>query len=97
MVYVVTEPCFECKYTDCVCVCPVDCFYEGESMLYIHPGECIDCCACCPECPPQAIFPGEDVPEVWQDYTELNAEMAPQCPQIKEKKDPQMGEGCVDS
>ena len=51
MTHVVAEPCFNCKYTDCVVVCPVECFYEGESMLYIHPDECIDCEACIPECP----------------------------------------------
>ena len=56
MTHVVAEPCFACKYTDCVVVCPVECFYEGEKMLYIHPDECIDCEACVPECPVEAIF-----------------------------------------
>ena len=56
MTHVVAKPCFACKYTDCVVVCPVECFYEGEQMLYIHPDECIDCEACVPECPVDAIF-----------------------------------------
>jgi len=88
MAMVVTEPCFGCKYTDCVTVCPADCFYEGESMLFIHPDECIDCGACVPECPPQAIYYEDDVPEKWRDYIALNREMAPQCPNITEKKAP---------
>lgn len=66
MTMVVTEPCFGCKFADCVTVCPAECFYEGESMLFIHPEECIDCGACVPECPPQAIFHESDVPEKWR-------------------------------
>ncbi|MFK7820886.1 MAG: 4Fe-4S binding protein [Planctomycetaceae bacterium] len=85
---VITEPCFNCKYTDCVVVCPVDCFYEGESMLFIHPDECIDCGACAPECPTEAIFSMEEVPEKWAEYIQLNAEMAPKCPNITERKPP---------
>ena len=69
MTHVVAEPCFNCKYTDCVVVCPVECFYEGESMLYIHPDECIDCEACVPECPVEAIFHEDNLPEEWKDYT----------------------------
>ena len=57
MTYVVTEACIKCKYMDCVEVCPVDCFYEGENMLVINPDECIDCGVCEPECPPEAILP----------------------------------------
>ena len=87
MTHVVCEPCFACKYTDCVVVCPVACFYEGEKMLYIHPDECIDCEACVPECPVEAIFHEDNVPEEWKDFTALNAEMAPQCPNITEKKE----------
>ena len=75
MAYVVTEPCFNCKYTDCVVVCPCDCFHEGESMLFINPAECIDCDACMSECPVEAIFPDHQVPKQWQEYIELNAEM----------------------
>ncbi|RPI84370.1 MAG: ferredoxin family protein [Planctomycetaceae bacterium] len=95
MAHVVAEPCFGCKYTDCVVVCPVECFYEGEQMLYIHPEECIDCEACVPECPVEAIFHEDNLPnddeKPWGPYKELNAEMAPQCPVIKEKKEPLAG------
>jgi ferredoxin len=85
MTHVVCEPCFGCKYTDCVVVCPVECFYEGDKILYIHPDECIDCEACVPECPVEAIFHEDNVPEQWKPFTELNAEMASQCPVITEK------------
>ncbi len=88
MTHVVAEPCFGCKYTDCVVVCPVECFYEGEQMLYIHPAECIDCDACVPECPVEAIFNEDDLKEEWRPFIELNAEMALKCPQITEKKEP---------
>ena len=74
MTYVVTEACIKCKYTDCVEVCPVDCFYEGAQMLYIHPEECIDCEACVPECPVEAIFADVDVPPRWSGFVVLNAE-----------------------
>ena len=93
MTHVVAEPCFGCKYTDCVVVCPVECFYEGEKMLYIHPDECIDCEACVPECPVEAIFHEDNLPEEWKDFTALNAEMAPQCEVITEKKEPLVGGG----
>ncbi len=69
MTHVVCEPCFGCKYTDCVVVCPVECFYEGEKILYIHPDECIDCEACVPECPVEAIFHEDNVPEEWKPFT----------------------------
>jgi ferredoxin len=62
MTYVVTDACIKCKYTDCVEVCPVDCFYEGENFLVINPDECIDCGACVPECPAEAIYLDDDVP-----------------------------------
>lgn len=88
MTHVVAEPCFNCKYTDCVTVCPVECFYEGEAMLFIHPDECIDCEACVPECPPAAIFHEDNLPAEWADYKVLNAEMSPNCPVITERKDP---------
>ena len=68
MAYVVTEPCFGCKYTDCVVVCPCDCFREGEQMLFIDPDECIDCDACKAECPVEAIFHEDDVPEAWKEF-----------------------------
>ena len=86
MTHVVAEPCFNCKYTDCVVVCPVECFYEGEAILFIHPEECIDCEACVPECPVAAIFHEDNLPAEWSDYTALNAEMASQCPVITEQK-----------
>ncbi|SLN10258.1 ferredoxin FdxA [Oceanibacterium hippocampi] len=76
MTYVVTDPCIKCKYMDCVEVCPVDCFYEGENMLVIHPDECIDCGVCEPECPPEAIIPDtEGDVDVWvernREYSEI--------------------------
>ena len=74
MAYVVAEPCIRCKYTDCVEVCPVDCFYEGPNFLVIHPDECIDCGACEPVCPVEAIYYEDDVPEQWADYYRANVE-----------------------
>ena len=72
MPYVVAEPCINCKHTDCVEVCPVDCFYEGPNFLVIHPEECIDCNACVPVCPVEAIFPDDELPEKWEHYTQWN-------------------------
>jgi ferredoxin len=97
MAYVVTEPCFGCKYSDCVVVCPCDCFHEGESMLFIDPDPCIDCDACRSECPVEAIYPDHAVPEEWRDYIALNAEMAPKCPSIYDRKAPLGGSGCASS
>ena len=74
MAYVVADPCVKCKYTDCVAVCPVDCFYEGKNSIAIHPDECIDCGACAPECPVSAIFPLEDVPDQWKSFIKRNAD-----------------------
>ena len=88
MTHVVCQACFGCKYTDCVVVCPVECFYEGEQMLYIHPEECIDCEACVPECPVEAIFLDENVPEGQEDFTALNAELSLTTPVITEQKEP---------
>lgn len=73
MAYIVGDPCVKCKYTDCVAVCPVDCFYEGENTLVIHPDECIDCGACEPECPTTAIYEESALPESWAPYIEINA------------------------
>lgn len=73
MAYVVADPCVKCKYTDCVAVCPVDCFYEGENALVINPDECIDCGACEPECPTEAIFEESDLPDEWSVYIDINA------------------------
>lgn len=88
MTHVVCEPCNNCKYTDCVAVCPVECFHEDATILYIDPEECIDCGLCIPECPVEAIFADSDVPEKWQEWTELNAEKAPDLPVITEQQDP---------
>ena len=88
MAYVVADPCVKCKYTDCVAVCPVDCFYEGKNSLAIHPDECIDCGACEPVCPTKAIFPEDDLPEEWKEFTALNAELAHKWPNINKQKDP---------
>ncbi len=83
MTYVVTEACIQCKYTDCVEVCPVDCFYEGENMLIINPDECIDCGVCEPECPAEAIVPeSEDVLQ----WLELSKQYADQWPNLTRKK-----------
>ena len=87
MAYIVCEPCLDCKYTDCVEVCPVDCFYEDERMMYIHPDECIDCGACIPECPVEAIFAEADVPEQWKSWIPINYEKGPVSTQITHKKD----------
>ena len=84
MTFVVTEACIKCKYTDCVEVCPVDCFYEGENMLVINPDECIDCGVCEPECPAEAIQPESDKLVKW---IELNREYSAQWPNITSKKD----------
>ena len=83
MTYVVTEACIRCKYTDCVEVCPVDCFYEGENMLVIHPDECIDCGVCEPECPAEAIIPDTDDGD--GKWVELNAKYAAEWPNITQK------------
>ncbi|MFA6240490.1 MAG: ferredoxin FdxA [Candidatus Hydrogenedentales bacterium] len=84
MAHVVAEPCIKCKYTDCVAVCPVDCFHEGANMLTIDPDECIDCGACVDECPVHAIYPEEDLPEKWQHFIALNKELAAEWPVINE-------------
>ncbi len=86
MTFVVTDVCIKCKYTDCVEVCPVDCFYEGENMLVIHPDECIDCGVCEPECPIDAILPDTE-PES-EKWLELNREYSELWPVITVKKDP---------
>ena len=87
MTYIVNEICIKCKTMDCVEVCPVDCFYEGDNMLVIHPDECIDCALCEPECPVDAIFSEDELPEDEQNFLELNAELAEIWPNITEKKD----------
>lgn len=88
MTYVVGDNCIRCKHTDCVEVCPVNCFYEGPNFLVIHPDECIDCGLCVPECPVEAIFAEADVPADQASFLELNAELAQVWPNIGERKDP---------
>ncbi len=87
MTFVVTDNCIRCKYTDCVEVCPVDCFYEGENMLVIHPDECIDCGVCVPECPAEAIFADTD-PEATPEWLALNGKYAALWPNITAQSAP---------
>jgi ferredoxin len=87
MASVITEPCHGCKYTDCVTVCPADCFHEGEHMLFIDPDSCICCEACITECPVEAIYNEQDVPEKWRAYIARNAEGAQRYPLITQKKE----------
>ena len=87
MTFVVTDSCIRCKYTDCVEVCPVDCFREGPNFLVIDPDECIDCNLCVPECPVDAIYADDDVPEDKQAFTALNAELAKKWPVITVMKE----------
>ena len=88
MTYVVTENCIKCKFTDCVDVCPVDCFHEGPNFLVIDPEECIDCTLCVPECPAEAIFAEDDVPEEQRRFIAINAELAKEWPVIVERMEP---------
>jgi|TARA_B100001057_G_scaffold281288_1_gene281629 ferredoxin len=82
MTHIVTESCIKCRYTDCVDVCPVDCFRAGPNFLVIDPDECIDCAVCIPECPVDAIYAEEDVPEDQKDFIDLNAELSKEWPSI---------------
>jgi ferredoxin len=88
MTFVVTENCIKCKYTDCVEVCPVDCFHEGPNFLVIDPDECIDCTLCEPECPINAIYAEDDLPDGQEQFIALNAELSQAWPVITEMKDP---------
>ena len=88
MPFVVTENCIKCKHTDCVEVCPVDCFHEGPNFLVIDPDECIDCALCEAECPAEAIRAEDDVPDEQREFIALNAELAKVWPSITEKKEP---------
>ena len=86
MTFVVTEACIKCKYTDCVDVCPVDCFHEGPNFLVIDPDECIDCTLCEPECPVEAIYSEDELPEGQEIFIQLNAELALSWPVITDVK-----------
>jgi ferredoxin len=88
MTFVVNANCIKCKFTDCVEVCPVDCFHEGPNYLVIDPEECIDCTLCEPECPVEAILSEDDLPEGQEHFLELNAELAKDWPVITEMKPP---------
>jgi ferredoxin len=88
MTHVVLDSCIRCKYTDCVDVCPVDCFREGPNFLVIDPDECIDCAVCIPECPVAAIVPEEDVPGDQLAFIKINADLSRQWPSITKRKPP---------
>ena len=98
MIHVICQPCHDCKYTDCVAVCPVECFYQDDVMLYIDPVDCIDCEACVPECPVEAIFAEANVPAQWAHFTPMNAEKSAALKEgdghITEKQDPKEGPEC---
>ena len=94
MTYVITQPCIDTKDRSCVDVCPVDCIHDDgddDKMLYIDPDECIDCGACEPVCPTKAIFPEDDLPEKWKEFTALNADLSTKWPNINKQKDPLPG------
>jgi len=86
MTHVVTEACIKCRYTDCVDVCPVDCFKQGPNFLVIDPDECIDCAVCIPECPVNAIYPEEDVPEDQKEFIEINSQLSQNWPVITKRQ-----------
>jgi ferredoxin len=98
MAYVICEPCRDCKYTDCVVVCPCDCFYQDDVQLYIDPDECVDCDACVPECPVEAIFSETNVPGTWTRFIQLNAErvsgLKEQGGHITARQEPKEGPDC---
>jgi ferredoxin len=91
MAYVVTQHCVDCKYTDCVTVCPVDAFHQGERMLYINPDTCVNCDACVPACPVEAIYSEENLPASYQQWLQINIEGSRNHPILNQKKDPLPG------
>jgi ferredoxin len=98
MTHTVCQPCYDCKYTDCVAVCPVECFYQDDMMLYIDPNDCIDCEACVPECPVEAIFHDTSVPSQWVQFIQINADrvsvLKPLGGSITERQEPKVGPAC---
>ena len=100
MTHTVCQPCWDCKYTDCVVVCPVECFWQDDKMLYIHPDDCIDCEACVPECPVEAIFVEANVPPQWVSFNAMNATKSRELKDadqghITDKGDAQKGGECA--
>jgi ferredoxin len=91
MTFVVTDNCKGCRFTDCVAVCPVDCFHSDDEMLYIDPEECIDCGACVPECPVEAIYDESQLPQEKQQWLKINAEKSAELPVINEQQEPAPG------
>ena len=100
MTHTVCQPCYDCKYTDCVAVCPVECFWQDEKMLYIDPVDCIDCEACVPECPVEAIYHDASVPLAWTQFIQLNAERVAELKasggKITERQESKLGPQCQD-
>lgn len=96
MTYIVTQHCVDCKYTDCVTVCPVDAFHEGPRTLYINPDTCVNCDACVPACPVEAIYSEENLPSQYQAYIQLNTDGCKDTPVINQKKDPMAGHKTLD-
>ena len=94
MTYVVTEPCVDCKYTDCVAVCPVEAFHEAPDILYVNADTCIDCDACVPECPVEAIYADSSLPEKYVYWLDKNVTEAPKYPVIVNQQSPLIGPNC---
>ena len=96
MSYIVTQHCVDCKYTDCVTVCPVDAFHEGPRMVYINPDTCVNCDACVPACPIEAIFSEENLPSQFQEWIQINIDGSRDNPIINQKKDALPGAKSLD-
>lgn len=88
MPHIVAEPCVACRHTNCVAVCPVNCFHKGPNFLVIDPEKCIDCRMCVPECPVNAIYEEDELPEQWQEYVELNRRFSAEWPIISGQIEP---------
>ncbi len=96
MSYIVTQHCVDCKYTDCVTVCPVDAFHEGARTVYINPDTCVNCDACVPACPVETIYSEENLPSQYQSYVQINIDGSNANPVINQKKDPMAGAKSLD-